>query len=254
MFTAQEYKRPQSLQEAWELNQKKSARILAGGCWLRLGRQRIGTLVDLCGLGLEGISLEGDRIAVGAMTTLRQLETSPLLREAYGDYFREMVKGIVGVQFRNCATVGGSLASRFGFSDLLTGFLAADCRVTLFKAGELPLEEYAALAPDRDLLVKVTVPAGGVRAVYQSVRNTRTDLPVLTCAASRREGEEGLRMAVGARPGKAVLLRGVTRDNCPARLEELSFGSNMRAGADYRRHLAGVLSRRALAQLEEGER
>lgn len=254
MFTAGEYKKAQSVQEAWELNQKKSARILGGGCWMRLGRQRIGTLVDLSGLGLDTITREGDRFVIGAMTTLRQLETNELLKEAYGDYFREMVKGIVGVQFRNCATVGGSIVSRFGFSDLLTGFLVLDCRVNLFKKGELSLAEYAAMAPDRDVLVSISIPAGGIRAVYQSVRNTHTDLPVLNCAASLAEGIEGVQVAVGACPARARLLEGVTRENLASQLDGLRFGSNMRAGAEYRRHLAGVLSGRALDQLEEGRK
>ena len=55
MFTAERYVRPATLQEALELNRKRSSTILGGGCWLRLGRKRIGTLIDLSGLGLDQI-------------------------------------------------------------------------------------------------------------------------------------------------------------------------------------------------------
>lgn len=59
MFTAERYVRPATLQEALELNRKRSSTILGGGCWLRLGRKRIGTLIDLSGLGLDQIEEPG---------------------------------------------------------------------------------------------------------------------------------------------------------------------------------------------------
>ncbi|MFQ7552525.1 MAG: FAD binding domain-containing protein [Blautia marasmi] len=49
---------------------------------------------------------------------------------------RESLRHIVGVQFRNCATVGGSIWGRFGFSDVLTMLLALDTEVELLKAAE----------------------------------------------------------------------------------------------------------------------
>ena len=57
MFTAERYVRPATLQEALELNRKRSSTILGGGCWLRLGRKRIATLIDLGGLGLDCVNL-----------------------------------------------------------------------------------------------------------------------------------------------------------------------------------------------------
>lgn len=70
---------------------------------------------------------------------------------------REAVRHIVGVQLRNLATVGGSIYSRFGFSDVLTMFLAMDCDVELYKGGILPLQEYAQRPYDRDILVRLIV-------------------------------------------------------------------------------------------------
>ena len=47
--------RPQSLEEAWELNQKKRNRVVAGMMWLKMGTHSFGTAIDLCDLGLDTI-------------------------------------------------------------------------------------------------------------------------------------------------------------------------------------------------------
>ena len=138
MFTAERYVRPATLQEALELNRKRGGTILGGGCWLRLGRTRIGTLIDLSGLGLDQIEERDGRVRIGAMVSLRQLETSALLKERFGSLFADMTGQIVGVQFRECATFGGSVWGRFGFSDILTGLLALECEVELAEAGRIP--------------------------------------------------------------------------------------------------------------------
>ena len=55
MFTAQQYVKAASLEEAYALNQKKSSAVLGGGCWMKMGKRRIGALIDLSGLGLDTI-------------------------------------------------------------------------------------------------------------------------------------------------------------------------------------------------------
>ena len=73
------------------------------------------------------------------MCTLRQLETNTDLNRYFDGLMREMVRHIVGVQFRNGATVGGSLYGRYGFSDVLTALLVLDTEVELYKAGRMSL-------------------------------------------------------------------------------------------------------------------
>ena len=51
------------------------------------------------------------------------------------------------MQFRNLATVGGSIYGRYGFSDVLTLLIGLDSYVELYKGGIVPLTEYA----DRDM-------------------------------------------------------------------------------------------------------
>ena len=77
------------------------------------------------------------------MTPLHALETHKKLNAYTNSAIRESVRHIVGVQFRNCATVGGSIFGRFGFSDVLTMFLALDTWVELYNGGTIPLAQFA---------------------------------------------------------------------------------------------------------------
>jgi len=257
MMTIREYKRAESLEEAWQLNQKRPNRVLGGMIWLKMENINVGTAIDLSGLGLDTIEETDEGFSIGAMVTLRQLELHPA---AYTDgAVRESVRHIVGVQLRNLATVGGSIYSRFGFSDVLTMFLALNASVELYKGGVVPLAEYAQRPYDRDILVRVLVPKENARFVYQSVRNSQTDFPVLTCAAAKL-ADGSIRAAIGARPGKAVLYTaapeaGETAEEFAARFAaevkaNIKTESNLRGGAEYRRHLAGVLTKRAVCRLE----
>ena len=55
MFTAKEYVRAESLEQAWSLNQKKSSAVVGGMMWLKMGDGRKGTIIDLSGLGLDTV-------------------------------------------------------------------------------------------------------------------------------------------------------------------------------------------------------
>lgn len=259
MMTIREYKRAESLEEAWQLNQKKANRILGGMIWLKMETINVGTAIDLSGLGLGTIEETDAGFSIGAMVTLRQLETHPGLEAFTHGAVREALRHIVGVQLRNLATVGGSIYSRFGFSDVLTLFLAMDCSVELYKGGIVPLREYAERPYDRDIVVRLLVRKEAADYCYQSVRNSQTDFPVLTCAAARL-ADGSIRAALGARPGKAVLYTaapqaGETAEAFATRFAaevkaDIKTESNIRGSAAYRRHLAGVLTKRAVCRLE----
>ena len=261
MLNIQTYVRAKSLEEAYTLNQKRNARVLGGMLWLKMASNTVGTAIDLCELGLDTIEEDETGFTLGAMATLRMLEQHPGLATYTQNAAAKAVQDIVGVQFRNMATVGGSVWGRFGFSDVLTLLLAADARVSLYKAGTLPIETFAVMPYDRDLLVSVTVPKYRDAAfAYKAMRIQRTDLPVLNCALARLDGE--YRLAVGARPGKAVLLRdenglladGITPESAAAfaayAAQNVPTGANARGSAEYRTHLVEVLTRRCALELE----
>ena len=248
MITIQKYVRAQSLEEAWQLNQNKRNRVLGGMLWLRLGNGSVGTAIDLCDLGLDTIEETEEQFSIGAMVTLRDLEMHEGLNAYSGRAVRNAVKDIVGVQFRNMATIGGSLWGRFGFSDVLTVFLAMDCYVELYKGGIVPLEAFAKMKKDNDILVRLIVRKVPCKVTYTSMRNQSTDFPVLACAVSCMNGE--YRASIGARPARAILLRSETAEDFGTYVaENAPTGSNIRGSAAYRTHLIKVLVERSMNEL-----
>ena len=280
MLKIKQYVKAESLEQAYELNQKKTNRIIGGMLWLKMSTAQIQTAIDLSGLGLDQIEETEDAWKIGCMVSLRDLELHEGLNELSCNMVRESVRSIVGVQFRNLATIGGSIFGRFGFSDVLTCFLALDTEVELYKGGIISLEEFAKMERDNDILVRVIVKKTPGKGSYQSHRNTKTDFPVLTCAISLRDGqvytavgarpsravclcvsEAELKVAVGARPMKAVCLHipAEQLDACTdlkifakELADQVPMGSNMRGSAAYRTHLAEVLIRRALEKITDG--
>lgn len=255
MITIRNYVRAKSLEEAWQLNQSRSNRIIGGMLWLRLGRGSVHTAIDLCDLGLDTIEENEEQFSIGAMVTLRALETHPGLHAYTCGAMANAVKDIVGVQFRNMATIGGSLWGRFGFSDVLTVLLAMDSYVELYKGGVIPLERFAAMKHDNDILVRLIIKKTPGAFVYTAMRNQRTDFPVLACAVSRLEG--AYRAVIGARPGRAMVIRdtkgllekGESKAFADFVAESAPTESNVRASAAYRTHLIRVLTRRAAEEL-----
>ena len=259
MITIQKYVRAQSLEEAWQLNQNRKNRILGGMLWLRLGRGSVSTAIDLCDLDLDTIEETEEQFSIGAMSTLRDIEMHTGLNAYSGGAVAEAVRDIVGVQFRNMATVGGSIWGRFGFSDVLTVFLAMDTYVELYKGGIIPLEQFNNMKRDDDILVRVIVKKTPCKVVYTSMRNQRTDFPVITCAASCLNGE--YRACVGARPSRAQIYRDdqgligdtVTAENANAIAAYVAATAptegNVRGSAAYRTHLINVLTERSIKKL-----
>lgn len=263
MLTIKNYVRPQTLDEAYDLCQKKTNVVLGGMLWLKMQTRSVNTAIDLCDLGLDQILEEADCYRIGAMVSLRKLETHSGLNAMTQNAFSESVRHIVGVQFRNGATLGGSLFGRFGFSDVLTLFQVLDAKVRLHHRGEMTIHEFAELPRGtRDILVEVVVPKKPMQVRYLSQRNTATDFPVLACAVSCIDGK--ICCAVGARPAKAAAItdeKGILNHGIDAKsaqtfgnyvAEHMTFDSNMRAGAAYRKKICAVLVRRGVLALMEG--
>lgn len=264
MITFGDYIRPESLDEAYEIiSKKKPARIYGGGLYIRMGKRRIGLAVDLCDLGLDYINETEEGFEIGAMTTLRSLETHEGLNACYSNLFKESLKDIIGVQFRNIATVGGTVYQKYGFSDVIPALLAVNAKVCFHGTGEISLKEYLEEEKfRRDVLVKIVVPkVDGAKAAVQTIRISRSDYPALVVTSSKIDGKYSL--VVGARPrraafaekameylnGQSEITEEVAAKAGEIASEELAFGSNTRGSKEYRQDICKVLVKRAMLEV-----
>ena len=117
---------------------------------------------------------------------------------------RESLRHIVGVQFRNCATVGGSIYGRFGFSDVLTMFLGMDSYVELFHGGRIPLTEFVNMKKDNDILVNMIVRKVPLTVLLSESEKyqDRFSCTHLYCIS----GHGCPRTVIGARPARAMVV------------------------------------------------
>ena len=259
MLTLRQYVLVKSMEEAYELNQNKNNVIIGGMHWLKMTKRNASTAIDLSGLNLNQIEETDDAFEIGCMVSLRDLELNEGLNKYCHGAVRDAVKDIVGVQFRNTATIGGSIFGRYGFSDVLTVFMAMDSYVVCHKAGVIPIADFAKMKYDRDIVEKIVVKKKPLKIAYQAIRRIRTDFPVLTCAVSCLDGKWSA--VIGARPEKAVavfddneILKSEITEDTATKFGEyvadnLKYSSNMRGSAEYRKITTPVLVRRALMEI-----
>lgn len=243
------YVKVKGLEEAYELNQKNNNCIIGGMLWVRTNANSLDTAIDISGLGLDSIEENEEEIKIGAMVTLREIELNDVINKYSHNALRDAVKDIVGVQFRNMATVGGSIWGRFGFSDVLTIFLCMDTYVELYKGGVVSLDDFVNMPKDGDIIVRIIIKKKPVNVVYEAVRIQSTDFPVITCALAAADDE--YRFAIGARPSAACLVKiNNGTENIPEKVaNSVTTGSNSRGSAEYRKHLIKVLAEHCLAQI-----
>ena len=205
MYTMKNYVQASSLEEAYALRKKNRNNVILGGnLWLKMGSRDIATGIDLCNLSLDKIEEEESQYKIGCMCSLRDLEVNESLNKEFYGSFKEALKHIVGVQFRNTATVGGSVFPRFGFSDVLTLLAALDCDIELYNKGLVPIREFVTESPDDDILVNVIIRKDGRKVSYQTHRMTETDFGILNCAVACKEGKYTI--VLGAAPRKAKIV------------------------------------------------
>ncbi|HZQ66854.1 MAG TPA: xanthine dehydrogenase family protein subunit M [Gaiellaceae bacterium] len=261
------YHAPASLDEALDLLAGDDVRPLAGGHSLlpamKLRLAAPGMLVDLGGLsGLDGISREGDRVAVGALARHAAVAASDVVRQAC-PVLAQAAASIGDRQVRNRGTIGGSLAHADPGADYSTVVAALGGTIVATGKGgerEIPAADFftgvftTALTPG-ELITAVRVPAVQ-RAVYLKHRHPASGYAVVGVAAVATDGE--VRLAVGGVAGVpatvGVPLDGAAQAAAPAIAEsvEAVIGDTY-ASPEYRLHLAGVLARRAVEALPAQE-
>ncbi|MBR0576463.1 FAD binding domain-containing protein [Proteiniclasticum sp. BAD-10] len=259
MFTTKNHVMVKSLEEAYDLIQERGSVILGGIMWLKMGNRKIENAIDLSALSLNRIEEDENSFIIGAMTTLRDMEIHEGLNRYFEGYLAKAVKGIVGVQFRNGATVGGSVASKLGFSDVITSLLALDTELEFVHAGRVPLKDYLEMKPIKDVLARIIIKKDGRKAAYETVRKSATDFPILASAVSYNNGVWSV--VLGGRPGAPKrmdfeagpqLLEQEMEEMQRKMMEEMTFGTNYLGSQEYRSMLAKVLTKRNVEKISGG--
>lgn len=260
MFTLTDIVQPNTLEEAYSiLTKRKNNQILGGTAFLRMGKKRIGTGIELSNLNLDYIKEDDNFIEIGAMTTLRSLETSDIIKNNF-KILTDSVRDIIGVQFRNVVTVGGSVFSKYGFSDLIVALLCLDTEVETFKCGRISLDEFLNKNYGKDILTKIYINKNNKNAVYKSMRNAKSDYPILNVSVSKLENE--FKICIGARPQRAKVAIEASQFLSSNQLNDeniekainlikndIKFGTNMRASKEYREQISKVLIKRAIMEV-----
>ncbi len=238
------YHRPEDLDGAVGLLAEPGRVALAGGTVLNADREPPGVeVVDLQAIGLDGIDPAGERLRLGAMVTLDRLAD----HQATPPWLADLARAELPSTLRTLATVGGTVAAGGGESVLLAGLLAAGAEVDLSAAagaapGPVALAEVLDGALDAGTLITaITIEAAGSGSVASTAR-TPADVPIVAAVAARR-ADGSTRLAL---TGVAAIPVLVDPADPTAGLDP---PGDFRGSADYRRHLATVLSRRAVEGL-----
>jgi carbon-monoxide dehydrogenase medium subunit len=262
------------LEDAIELlGKREDAKLLAGGhsllpaMKLRLARPAL--LIDVGRIGdLAYVREDGDAIAIGALTRHKDVAESSVLREHCA--LVSTVAGQVGdPQVRHRGTVGGSLAHGDPASDLPSAVLALDAELVArgpdgertIAAGDFFTGVFATALAHDEMLTEVRVPKLGASGwSYVKMQRRAQDWATVGVAAvvERPNGSVGKAAIaltnMGGTPLRATASEsalaggGSVEDAAAVAADGTEPPSDHAASSDFRRHLARVLTRRALEE------
>ncbi len=278
MIPAQfDYVAPATIEEALAALSEHGddAKIIAGGqSLLPVLRMRLNAPEVVIDLGkidsLRGVRDDGDAIVIGAMTPHSVVGSDPLVEE-HALLIRKAVEHLADAQIRHRGTFGGALAHADPAGDLGAPTLALGAQFVIAGSGGARTVEadaffvdlFETAIADNEILTEVRIPKfTGWGAHYEKFVRVAHQWPIVAVAAAVRadggsitEARVGL-TNMGSTPLRA---RGVeealagqpaTADAVRTAAERATEGTNppsdLNGDADYRRHLAGVLTRRAV--------
>ena len=276
-----DYVRAESLKDALKaLDDGGGTKVIAGGHSLlpimKFRFAQPSRLVDISRLEeLKGIAEKGRGARIGAGTTYRELLESDLLRERF-PLMAEATETIGDLQVRNRGTIGGGLAHADPASDMPAVMLVLDATFNLrSKSGKRSVKarEFfqgpftTALAAD-ELLTEIILPPlpAGSGSAYLSHDHPASGYAIVAVAAVVARKRKTVSHAVAALTGvgeTAFLAKSVERligtkgepeaisEAAVAATAGVEINGDSHAPADYRRHLATVITRRALVRALE---
>ncbi len=256
------------------------AKVLAGGqSLLPLMRLRLAYPAVVVDIGripaLRGVRDDGDMLAIGAMTTHAQVVADPLVRQ-HCPVLSQATAQVGDPQVRHRGTLGGALSHGDSAGDLPAVALALDAQLVATGPGgnrAIPADEFfvdyleTALADD-EVLTEVRVPKlSGWGYRYEKFNRVAQAWAIVgACALVRRDdgaiAEARVALTnMGPVPYRATAteqaLAGAAPDAVAAAAESADEGTSpsadLNAQPDYRRHLARVLTRRAVEHAAGGQ-
>lgn len=281
------YHAPAALAEAARLlTELEGASLFAGGTDLfveiREGLRICAHAINLKHIaGLDELSFDPvSGLKVGALVTVREIETSPFVRAHYPD-LAAAARSLGSIQVRNRATLAGNICRASPSADCSPPLVAGDATVVihgLCGGRRMKIEDFF-LGPGKtalragEIVIRVEAPPplpGGGRCYLKLGRRLAMELATVGVAANLRV-ERGrcadVRIALGAvaptpmrarRAEAALLGRPLSAETLAeaalAAMEECAPIGNVRASAGYRREMVGVLSRRAIESAREAIR
>jgi aerobic carbon-monoxide dehydrogenase medium subunit len=273
-----QYARPTTVDEALQAIAAggEDVKVLAGGQSLipvmRLRLAAPSTVVDLTRVTeLRGVREEGDALVIGAMTTHSDVIDDPLIRQ-YAPLIAEATETVADRQVRHRGTFGGALAHADPAGDLPAVALALDAEFVIAGASgrrTVPARDFfvdylTTALEEGELLVEIRVPklSGSWGMHYEKFNRVAQAWSIVAVAAAvRRENGHIAEARIGLTNMGPTPLRATAAEQALAGVaataeaiaeaaghaaEGTSPSSDLNAQADYREHLAQVLTRRAV--------
>jgi aerobic carbon-monoxide dehydrogenase medium subunit len=278
MIPAQfDYIAPATLEEALAALSEHGddAKIMAGGqSLLPVLRMRLNAPEMIIDLGkidsLRGVRDDGDAIVIGAMTPHAEVGSNNLVAE-HAALISKAVEHLADAQIRHRGTFGGALAHADPAGDLGAPVLALGAQFVIAGSGgtrtveadDFFVDLFETAIGDGEILTEVRVPKfTGWGAHYEKFVRVAHQWPIVAVAAAVRadggtiaEARVGL-TNMGSTPlrargvEEALAGQSATADAVRSAAERAAEGTNppsdLNGDSDYRRHLAGVLTRRAV--------
>lgn len=264
------YARAESVQHALDLlaGSDGQGRVLAGGQSLIAAmnmRLSVGDmLVDISKISeLSGVRLEGDNLWIGALTRHARIGADPQVK-THAPLLTDAVAHIAHAAIRNRGTIGGALAHADPAAEFPACALALGA--TLHAEGQdgaraIAVEDFfeevfTTALDENEILTAITIPVaerGEVQIIEEVARRSGDYALVGLCLVKRAAGHRVALFSVGPKPilatgAMAELDAGDLDAAVEAVAAEIDPPSDTQASAAYRRHLAGVLLRRAVAR------
>lgn len=256
------YHQPGNLEEAQRLfHDSHDAAYLAGGhTLLPTMKNRLAAPSDLIDLrtipDLRGISCNEDRLIIGAAETHYDVSSSAVVLKAI-PALAALVGSIGDVQVRHCGTIGGSLANNDPAADYPSAVLGLGAEIftskRCFSADTFFDGLYATALEEGEIILRISFPVPGT-ASYAKIRNPASRYPIAATFVSQTEGRFRVAVTGAGNDGvfrwtdaEDVLNNGGGPDSLiDLYPDEDLMLDDLHAGQDYRAHLVGVLTRRAV--------